>query len=776
MIRLGLRLVVAGGRPAVIATALTALAVAFGTAILLYALSFEPAFQTRFDHAAWRDTSGIVDVDTATSGLILQRTDDHWQGQRITRMDVAALSVDAPLPPGLDYLPAPGATYVSPALARLIAANPPDQLGDRFGVVSGTISTAGLMAPDELVAVVGRDAGSLRATGNRPDGARVVAVLDGVGQIPTPRDPIVQLLVVIAVIGALAPVAVFVAMATRLSAARRERRLAVLRLVGATPWQVTMLAAVESLVATIPGALGGIVLFLALRPLVAQVPLGGAAWFAESITPPPAPALAMLLAVPVIGVAAAVLAIRRLVVTPLGVHRQVRPGPLRRLRLVPLLVCLAAFGVAVVLFANGLRGSWVPAIVGLPFLGIVIGIAYAGPWVTAAIGAVLVRVARGPATLLAGRRLLEEPRASFGAVGGVVLAVFVGSAFLGISSFTRVALPTLDQLAVRPEVLVARYIDAARAEEAATSLRSTAGVSAVALLREVLVVEPGAPDGSKPGLAVVVDCPSLLATLDATALTCEAGLEHLGPDGRPLTSGTAQTFGHLSEPAVLPVGVTSLVPLSIPADRVDRYAPDAPREAPGLLPAVLIEPAAFGNGLGDLLPTRLVVRTDGTPAAIERARTLIEAAMPTSIVATIAEEGADASGAMAELGRVVWLGVLGSMLFAGASLAVAVVTSLLERRVPFALLRLAGTPVARLRAVLLLEAAAPLAAVCVLSAVLGTLVVQLLMRAQSRYAVPLPDAGVIELLVIAVAAAMGIVALTMPMVRRLTDTEETRFE
>ena len=55
------------------------------------------------------------------------------------------------------------------------------------------------------------------------------------------------LMIILAVIGALVPVAVFVSTATRLSAARREQRLAALRLVGATASQVTWLAAVESL-------------------------------------------------------------------------------------------------------------------------------------------------------------------------------------------------------------------------------------------------------------------------------------------------------------------------------------------------------------------------------------------------------------------------------------------------------------------------------------------------------------------------------------------------
>jgi hypothetical protein len=81
------------------------------------------------------------------------------------------------------------------------------------------------------------------------------------------------------------------------------------------------------------------------------------------------------------------------------------------------------------------------------------------------------------------------------------------------------------------------------------------------------------------------------------------------------------------------------------------------------------------------------------------------------MVSTRVEQSADASAPLNELARVVSLGILGAMLLAGASLAIAVATGLVERRVPFALLRLAGTPLARLRLVLFLEAAAPLLAV-----------------------------------------------------------------
>ncbi len=781
MIRLGWRLAVAGGRSGAIVTSLTALAVAVGTAILLFALSFEPALATRYDHSAWRDTPGQLDPATADHGLMLSRTDDHWQGQHLTRMDVAALSPDAPVPPGLDHVPAAGTVYVSPALEQLMAANPGDELGNRFGAITGTIGDAGLMSPDELAVVVGRDPAALRA-----EGARVVTALDGTGQIPMPRNELIRILVVIAVIGALAPVAMLVATATRLSAARRERRLAALRLAGATPWQVTILAAVEALAATIPGALGGVLLFFAVRPLIAQVPLMQATWFPGSILPPLGPAVALLALVPVVGVVAAVVALRRLNVSPLGVQRHERPGPLRRLRLLPLAASLAVFtGVLLVAEANRSAGApeWFLWGLGGSFFAIIVGISIAGPWVTVGVGSIVARFARGPVGLLAGRRLLDDPRASFRAIGGVVMAVFVGSAYLAMASFITSLAPTADQLAVRPDVLFATVPgdDGAVADAAVVKVRTTAGVEGAVVLREIMVTPAGAADGSTiTDFAVVADCQALVATLAADGLSCGPGLEHLGPGGKPLPAGTAMSMKYLGGIWTSTAPVRQ-VQLAIPPDKVDRYAPEGQAAAaPGVLPAVIVEPAAVGADLSAFLPTRIVVRTDGSTAAIERARTALEAAMPTSVVSTVGEEATDSAAAVAELGRVVSLGVIVAMLIAGATLAISVITGLLERRTPFALLRLTGMPVRRLQAVLLLEAAAPLGAVALLSAVLGTGVAQLLLRtllaSRPEVAVPGPDLGLVALLTVATAGALGVVAAALPLVPRITDTEATRFQ
>ncbi len=686
-------------------------------------------------------------------------------------MDVAALSADAPVPPGLDHVPGPGEVYLSPALDALVAVEPWAELGARFGPATGTIGEAGLMAPDELAAVVGREPEALRA-----DGARIVTALDGTGHIPTPTNPLIEVLVVVAVVGALTPVAVFVATATRLSAARREQRLAALRLVGATPGQVAVLAAIEALTATVPGALGGVLLFLALRPLVALIPLNQASWFPNAIAPPIAPAAALLLVVQVVGVGAAVVALRRVSVSPLGVNRRARRRPLRRIRLLPVTACFAVF-VAVVLriaaSSTGIGDLMLWTLVG-SFLGIIVGIGLAGPWITMLVGTVVTRLARGPVGLLAGRRLTDDPRSAYGAIGGMVMAVFVGSTYLSIASFaTTTGVAGFEDLAVRPDVLMAT-VPAQRADVAAAGLRAAAdaGASEVVELREVLI---DSDNGLQKG--VVASCSSLARVVSAPSMTCGDGTVHLGPGGIAFGEAMIQTFRFLGGVGLPVTAPAPEVTLRVQPTGIDHYvAPDATAGPRLGLPAVIIEPAAFPDGGASFAPTRIAALTDGSPASVERVRTALEVAMPTAVVATVGETLTDSSAAVVELGRIVSMGVVVAMLLAGASLAIAAASGLVERRLPFALLRLGGVSVRRLQAVLLLEAAAPLVTVALLSAVLGAAVAQVLLHAIPSGGSPPPDPGVVVLLAIATAGAMSVVLTAMPLVGRVTATEATRFE
>ncbi len=764
MIRLGARLALAGGRGSLVAVAMTAVAVAIGTAILLFALSFEPALQTRYAHIAWRDTPGEVDsTASATRGLLIDSTDDRFRGQEVVAVEVAALSADAPVPPGIQAVPAPGEAYLSPALASLVARTPADELGNRFGRVVGTIGDSGLKAPDELAAVVGVAPAPLQAAG-----VTVVTRLDTEPRIP-PVSPILRFLILVVVVGALAPVAVFVATATRLSAARRERRLALLRLIGATPGQVYRLAAGEALVATIPGAAAGALLFWILRPVVALVSLDGLGWFPSAIVPSLPSAAALLLAVQVVGVVAAAVALRRVSISPLGVTRRQSTRPLRRLRLLPLGLGLATLVGGLVMLRDGAQLDF-PLYVTLGgFFTVIVGIVVAGPWLTMLVGRILARLARGASALLAARRLVDDPRAAFGAIAGVVMAVFVSAVFFTVAAYARDAHNRYVDVVLTPGSMTSTVPTGSgpAPDRLATQLRRVPGVTAVAVLRQGVL---SGPDG-RDLQAAIVDCRDLAASV-AISPGCSAPV--MTRDPAAIVPGATYEFGGLKPGATGDTPANQRIDLASAGSSVATF-----RLGGGVgasIPEVLLSPSLVPGGGSGFAATQLFVATDGSARTQELARTLIREALPTALAWTDAEITLSGTSSIDELGRIVVLGLLGTMVMAGCSLAVATASGLIERQRPFALLRLTGMTTGRLRSIVAIEAAAPLGIAALVSAGLGLVVGQLVLRLTGTDAVILPDPSSMAVLVLGVGAALAMVGLTLPMIGRLTDTEATRFE
>jgi len=761
VIRLGLRLALAGGRGSAIGVALAAFAVALGTAVLLFALSFLPALEDRTTRDAWRAPAPAADRAPADGSLLWAAIGDRYDGQPFARILVAPLSAPAPLPPGIPRLPRAGEAFVSPALARLIASVPPDQVGNRVGLVAGTIGDRALRSPDELVAVVGADESTLRSIGGS------IVTEFPTGREPHELPPLAVLLVTLAVAGALAPVGVFVATATRLSATRREQRLAALRLVGATPVQAIRLATVEALLSTTLGAVGGVALFFLLRPLVAQIPLGQTTWWPDAILPPILPALALLAAVPVVGVAAATIGLRRLTVSPLGVQRRATPAAPRALRIVPLTVATGVLLFVLAAFRGEATSN--PAllvVVGLAFAGVIGGIAYAGPWLTTLVGRILARLPRGgAATLLAARRLVDDPRGSFGAIAGVVMAVFVATAFLSFAGVARVQAGAGSSVETRPGRVVASLSQGAELPESLPArLAELPGVTGVLPVRGAQV-----PVDQSPIFAWVAPCAEVTTVLDLPGLDCAAGRILVRPGLGGLAAGS---YTLVSDN--LPSGASQAVtaPLVVRA----RDLGDGPASwTGGRLPDLIVDPALLPAAGRSLPVTMFYVATDGSIAAQERVRTAISAADPGAWVRTAAEQ-VTTNPLYDELGRVIVLGLLGTMALAGCSLAVAVTTSIADRRRQFALLRSAGMPASSLRRLVLLQAGAPLVGVATFSAALGVGITQAILRLANAQDVPAPDLSVAVVVVASIGVAMLVVLLALPLLERLTRPETLRTE
>ena len=130
---------------------------------------------------------------------------------------------------------------------------------------------------------------------------------------------------------------IFIGTATRLSAARREQRFAAMRLVGATPRQISVISAVESAVAAVAGTAVGFGLFFLFRTPLAALPFTGDPFFPGDMSLEPGRRRCWSpLGVPLAAAVAARIALRRVRISPLGVSRRVTPRAPRAYRLIPL--------------------------------------------------------------------------------------------------------------------------------------------------------------------------------------------------------------------------------------------------------------------------------------------------------------------------------------------------------------------------------------------------------------------------------------------------------
>ncbi|MFI5661193.1 FtsX-like permease family protein [Streptomyces sp. NPDC051684] len=759
MIRLALRLTVAGGREALVRLTVIAAAVAVGVALLLSTLAAIQATRSQNDRNAWLNTGAEFTqsrkaraADTDPLWWLLRA--DHYGGGLIGRVDVAATGPNAPVPPGLPRLPGPGEYYVSPALADLLRATPAAELKDRYpGRRAGTIANSALPGPDALIVVVGHRPGELAGK----EGARRVTTIETHSPsscsgpncdiaVGIDADGMALILSVVAV-ALIFPVLILTGTASRLAAARREQRFAAMRLVGATPAQVSLISTIESAVAAVAGTAVGFALWYALRPLVARADLTGTPFFTGDMTLGAVEALGTAVGVPVASAVAARIALRRVRVSPLGVTRRSTPRPPRAWRLIPLALGIGQLWWVIGRVPEDSSGQILAFVPGI--LLILVGIVLAGPWLTMAGARLLVRFTRRPALLVAGRRLADDPKAGFRAVSGLVLALCVTSTAVGIITAVVAESAVPEENASFGSSVIADY-DRQFAPRTAgppptlsattrSDLESVPGVRGVMVVRTNPLripdpTEPRVPKGERPILAGLVSCAEL-ARMPAHN------------DCRPGADAAA-----------------------VPPD-FSRLSVQQDRAWPAVWPTADISP----KRLKDLPMSEIAVTTDGTTAAVERVRTALAAAYPYELPPyTVAEDYAQRWNDIESYQQLATVVIAISFPIAGCSLAVAVAGGLNERKRPFALLRLTGVPLRTLRRVVLLESAAPLLIVAVLAIAMGFLTAQLFLQAQYGYSIRPPGAGYYGLTVAGIVVSLAVIASTVPLLRRITGPETAR--
>ena len=752
MIRLGLQLVLASGREALTRLLVITLAVAAGVALLLGVLAEFHAFQADSNRPCWECTHAAALSSTLPGhGLAANYSVDFYQGQTIERLDVAALGPGAPVPPGISRLPGPGEYYVSPALAHLLRTVPADDLGDRFpGTLAGTIGDAALTGPDELAIYVGYNPPALA----KVPGTRWVT---SIGASPGPEvfTPFFRYAFATGVLAVLFPVLILISTATRLAAARREERFSALRLVGATPGDIGVIASVDSVVSAFLGTAVGIGVFLAIRPALAAATLTGTRYFADTVTPTVWGYLALLVTVPLASAAASLLALRRVRISPLGVTRRATPPPPSPWRLAPLVAGAALFiAGALATSSKGIGVATYPGLL-VTLIGLVIG----GPWLTSALARLCARVLSGASPLLATRRLADDPKAAFRAVRGLVLAVFLGT-------IVGALVPTLDSLVATPN---------------STALSKV-------LLDTFAQIEPSGPDAA--GITTAGLTPqagaALVSGLRAIPGTRIFPLYSLPQAANPNYQG--QYIGVVSCSVMRQLTALGQCAPGLAAVQVfdgSLVYSDNPHDS--TQPFVSHANPAYTGSLATLPQQAVLVRVNNA-ATLERARTYLATHAPPQVSAgpgaaatpprTYGEAVAIRSRRAEAAQRLFDLAVTLTVVVAGCSLAVSVGGGLVDRKRSFTLLRVGGTPLGTLSRVVLLEAVLPLAAAVAAAAGIayGMSVLAVLRLAPPGTPVPALNGTYWATMGAGLALALAAICVTLPLLGRMTTPASVRFE
>jgi len=772
VIRLGLRLTLNGGKEAAVRLIVTAGAVALGVGLLLVALAGMNAINAQNARTAWLNTPAFGQgpgpnvvvpnlptksaatpanvAATASQPLWATFTVDYFAGRTIDRVDLAATGAHSLVLPGIAQLPKPGQYDASPALTRLLRTIPADELGDRFpGIQIGTIGAVALPSPNSLIIDVGHTVAQMS---NMPGAAQIASINTSTGHSGGNNGWDTNRLQIILAVGALAllfPVLIFIATATRLAAARREQRFAAMRLVGATPRQVSVIAAVEASVAALAGVAIGFGLFLLFRPALANVPFTGQPFAAGDLSLSLADILLVAVGVPIAAGLAARVALRGVVISPLGVSRRVTSAVPRAWRLVPLVAGIAEL----IYFVDVGRPKSTGGQIDAYFSGcllIMVGLIFAGPWLTMITARVIARRTSRPAVLIAGRRLSDNPRAAFRTISGLILALFVGSVSVGIISTILDYQGTSGGGTVARETLIDQFGPLGNGGEQAgppgqpptsstsVSDRLVAGLGSIRDVQGVTVFHAqSSPSQNGPGaLTILASCAQLVHT--PTMGRCAPGAR------------VATITGNLDSPAnsKSTLASTEWPTASISPERLQRLAVGA-----------------------------IVVETNGSTAAIERARTTLEGALPNvGPPSTLGEINANHQRSVTELQQLTSIVILVSLVIAGCSLAVSVTAGVNDRKRPFSLLRLTGVPVRELRRVVAFETAVPLLVVAVVSAGMGFLTAGLFLRSQLAETLRPPGLDYYVIVIAGVVACLGIIAATLPLIERITGPEIARNE
>jgi hypothetical protein len=237
------------------------------------------------------------------------------------------------------------------------------------------------------------------------------------------------------------PILALAGQCVRFGSPGRDRRLAAIRLAGGTPRQAVLIAAGETAVAALVGSVAGLMVYLVLRWALDRPHPDGSLPLPTDVLPTIPSLVLILLLVPVLAGLAALVMMRKVIISPFGLVRRVRehkPSVLPGVLIIGgvfLPIVVKPFGRWLLEKADGISITIAMGIVVVMILAAILGVVLGTGWISRTAGRILHRFGRSPSTLLAGRQLMADPWSGSRMFAALLAAVIVGAGVYGYGSY-----------------------------------------------------------------------------------------------------------------------------------------------------------------------------------------------------------------------------------------------------------------------------------------------------------------------------------------------------
>lgn len=751
-------------------------AIMLATATLLSAMALGNGFNKSFDRGHWYSNLLTAQRRNAKRSLDLKNNDDRtvvkinaftaFGKVQIREVGIYQLTDKAPILPGLARQPGAKEMFVSQGLMDLIAQNP--DLKERFAGYDLKLGVPNdlLSKPNEAMAIY-----QIPQTILNNQEAMNQSALVNQEQMNTIKKPvesrnqlIINIFMLICGLGVCFPLLILVISATRVGMVQREQRYAALSLIGASKRQINGIILAETLAAAGLAVVLGSGLFVVFKKLILeQLKFNGDVMFAGDLWPSVSVFCGVIGLVLMVAIIVNWWALRKVKTSPLGVVKDQKR--LRKPTILGALPLLVAGGIIWKL--NQLGPQWFyPANPGeggnrpeLYFLGtfllLMIGLLTAGAFLTYVVAKILEKLARHASLVMATKRLQMFARPIFSSVSGVVLALFVGSFFLGTIASVEATMMHEYQEAQTNHDLQSRQINTnqlkiyenrlgdAQMYQAMTQhtklMSLTKRHTRVRMFSEQLIDVSGAARAQERTVfGEIYTCQELTQW---TKLRCPADYQ---PTEQVVINTNNQD--HTKQNQLV-------------------------RLTPELLARGTIQ---YAN----------IVLEFANRADLERGRKFVQNIMARSI--READQGGfiqsdddkfDSLGSVRGLIQAIMAGTALTIGMAGFSVAVAMIGSFFERKKSFSNLRLMGVDIAQLYRVVLIESIVPLLLAAVLAVVVGLLTVRYLVSVMSsKFIFAMPKADYFWMVGVSLLVTIGIIVSTLPILKRVTALESNRTE